>query len=199
MSSPSFADSLLQRPAAARDVPLIFSIVNDAYSIEAGNTGVAFKRGNRYKTADEINPAEYLVLETPGPEPEVIACARVVLLEADTPCWLAGVPAPIEPKFDALSKKHSRCGVPFAMFGPFAVAKAHQGKGIASVLLRAVEQRAAALGARGIEIVVVNWRTDVQPFYTKRGFKYVYTATWGERPFLTRPSALYIMRKTLAE
>lgn len=52
-----------------------------------------------------------------------------------------------------------------------------------------------------MQLTVVNWRTDVLPFYEKRGFKEVATKPFGqpgfslEESFLTRPSHFIIMRR----
>lgn len=192
--------SYVPRPAVPGDIDAIFTIVNEAYMVEHGNTGVAFKDGTRFASISEVKSDEYLILEdVSGAGSEIVGVTRVVLLVGDGPCFL-----PPGPAADAVSKGFSRNGVPTASFGPFAVAKSKQGKGIASILLKCVEDYArATLGAEQIEIITINWRTDVQPFYLKRGYSFVYATAPPVKfkfPFTpTRPIAAYIFRKTIVD
>lgn len=55
-------------------------------------------------------------------------------------------------------------------FGPLAIDRRWQGRGYASMLLNFLEEEAHRLGCTCIKMEVVNWRTDIIPFYQKRGF-----------------------------
>lgn len=192
--------TLRPRPATAEDAPLIYAVVNEAYQVERGSTGVAFKDADRFGSVSEVVPSDFMVLEEAGAEgapPALVGCARVVLLpDDDTCCFMVGSTVPPDAEAARLGAKHTRGGVPHATFGPFTVRVSRQGQGIAPTLLALVEARARELGAAAVEIVVANWRTDVHAFYGKRGYRYVYTAPY-RRPGIIRPTALYILRKAL--
>lgn len=189
--------SYVPRPAVPGDVDTIYAIVNETYMVEHGSKGVAFHFRTRLTSVSEVKPEEYIVLEdVSGAAPEIVGLARVVLLVGDGPCFL-----PPGPAADAVSKGYSRNGVPTAVFGPFAIAKPKQGSGLASILLKCVEEHArTVLGAEQIEIMAINWRTDVHPFYMKRGYAFVYGAAPPRVQWMftsSRPCAAYLFRKTI--
>ena len=73
-----------------------------------------------------------------------------------------------------------------------------QGRGVGSALLAHVEDAARAKGAAFMELAVVNWRTDLRPFYEKRGYALHHSVPF-ESPHVTRPFTHFnIMRKALA-
>jgi GNAT superfamily N-acetyltransferase len=188
--------SLTVRPAVPDDVPVLFDMINEAYKVEIGDRGLAWKTTDRYAAASDINVSEMIVVTEPGSEDEIVACARVALIESDLPCYLSGTPGPYDSLDVEKARRFSRCGVPTAMFGPFTVSKKRQRAGLGAKVLVLIENRARELGAAGIEIVVANWRTDVQPFYSKRGYSFVYSVPYN-KPSFTRAAALYILRKPL--
>ena len=55
-------------------------------------------------------------------------------------------------------------------FGPFCVAPTNQNGGVGTILFKVAERFAVFYGATGLRITVVNHRTDVIAWYTKRGF-----------------------------
>jgi len=71
-----------------------------------------------------------------------------------------------------------------------------QGHGYGTVILNEIERY--ALRERGvsfIQLIVVNWRTDVIPFYHKRGFVDVGEKPYGQPELLSRECHFIIMRK----
>jgi len=95
-----------------------------------------------------------------------------------------------------------------AAFGPFAVRVAGQGQGWGTVLLRWTEEHCrTVLGATAVEIEVVNYRTDLFPWYSKRGYEETgevkrmdleANGCVTQRSALTRPRCRYVMmRKAL--
>jgi len=54
--------------------------------------------------------------------------------------------------------------------GLLAVDPAEQGRGIGSLMMAAAERRSRRAGAAAIDILVVNLRTELPPFYRGRGF-----------------------------
>lgn len=188
--------SFAARVATPADVPALFALVNAAYKIEIGATGRAFKDVDRLGSPAEIIPEDYLVI-VEKESGEIVAGARVILLpDTDVPCFLYGSKAPIDPVTAKRAASKSRVGIRHASVGPFAVSPAHQGRRIAPELLKGVEARALELGATAMEIVIGNFRTDVQPFWVRNGYVYQYTATY-TGPHIIRPTALYIHRKSL--
>lgn len=59
--------------------------------------------------------------------------------------------------------------------GMLAVDPAEQGKGLGRVMVDAVEHYCRTKGCSGVDLVVINLRTDLPPFYRKLG--YVETGT----------------------
>jgi GNAT superfamily N-acetyltransferase len=66
-----------------------------------------------------------------------------------------------------------------AYFGTFAVRPARQGAGTGSALLADAERRARAWGCTTMEMTVLAQRTDLIPYYERRG----YVRTGEDRPF----------------
>ncbi len=81
--------------AKAEDADEIFQVVSDAYIIEVGTEGVAFKKKNRYLSAEsakiDIQRASvgdegqerpdsiYLVAREGGPDGKIVSCIRGVI------------------------------------------------------------------------------------------------------------------------
>lgn len=82
-------------------------------------------------------------------------------------------------------------------FGLLSVDPSRQGQGIGTTLMRAAEEFCRGAGCRTMEILVVNLRTELLPYYRRHG----YTET-GVRPFpdderTKRPCHFVVLRKPL--
>ena len=89
--------------------------------------------------------------------------------------------------------RRGECGY----FGLLSVDPALQGRGLGHRLVAAAEERLREQGHREIEILVVDVRTELLPFYSKLGYRRV-----GEEPFaegyeLRVPCCFVVMRKSL--
>jgi ribosomal protein S18 acetylase RimI-like enzyme len=72
-----------------------------------------------------------------------------------------------------------------------------QGRGVARILLNAVEEHCRSQGCEALDLEIVDLREELPAFYERLGFKPVRTAPFPEQRKLTRPAHLVIMRKTL--
>jgi GNAT superfamily N-acetyltransferase len=82
-------------------------------------------------------------------------------------------------------------------FGLLSVDPSRQGQGIGTTLLRAAEEFCRGAGCRTMEILVVNLRTELLPYYRRHGYTEI-----GVRPFpdderTRRPCHFVVMRKPL--
>lgn len=161
------------RPATADDVAPLVVLINDAYEVETGDSGVAFKKTKRIVHNDEVGRpiAEGRVFVAATAAGEVLGTIFYELYESR--------PAIIG-------------------FGPFAVSPAAQGKGVGRALLAAVEAEGHRRGCTAIQLETVHHRTDLEPIYRRMGFVPI-----GEEPFthverITRPCHFIIWRRRLA-
>lgn len=161
------------RPATVDDVAPLVVLINDAYEVETGDSGVAFKKTKRIVHNDEVGRpiAEGRVFVAATAAGEVLGTIFYELYEAR--------PAIIG-------------------FGPFAVSPAAQGKGVGRALLAAVEAEGHRRGCTAIQLETVHHRTDLEPIYRRMGFVPI-----GEEPFthverITRPCHFIIWRRRLA-
>lgn len=161
------------RMATPADAQRVFDLVNDAYALETGDTGVAFKKTSRF----------------------------IALAEADR-CISVGVVLVVDNADNFLgcacvTRDAARPTV--ADLGPLAVDRKLQGRGLGQrIIADVVVPRARdALGCSVLEITVVNHRTDLFPFYEKIGFVHVGTQEFGDVERLTRPSHFKIMHLAL--
>jgi len=171
---------IVLRPAKQHDAQAIFNCVNAAYSLEIGDSGVAFKKTNRYNDVKEVekdiedNQTRFIVAEQ---DKLVVGCCRMFVC------------------LSLCEEKEYRID-----FGPFAVLPDKQGKGIGHLLFQEVKKFAAQHNnLKAIEIEVVNHRTDLFDVYTHWGFKKVSTAPCDlehncDASKLTRPSHFVIFR-----
>jgi len=83
-------------------------------------------------------------------------------------------------------------------FGMLSVDPAHQGKGIARLLIDAVEEKCKSKGCSQVDIEVVNLRDDLPPFYTRLGFTEQGTTEFTPREELTREAHMVIWSKPIA-
>ena len=65
-----------------------------------------------------------------------------------------------------------------ASFGQFAVRPSHQGRGIGTVLLRLVEQRAFELGVRHLALDTAEHATELIALYERKGFGFIEYVRW---------------------
>lgn len=82
-------------------------------------------------------------------------------------------------------------------FGLLSVDPSRQGQGIGTTLMRAAEEFCRGAGCRAMEILVVNLRTELLPYYRRHGY-----AERGVRPFpeaepTKRPCHFVVLRKSL--
>lgn len=158
-------------PATEGDLMTLFEIINDAYSVETGDSGVAFKRTPRF-------------LEPHGELQPAILSGRVLkAVDKATGAILGCISYQI--KEDAV------------FFGPFAVIASAQGRGVGRQLMAAIDAIGKSHGCSVVEINVINLRTDIYPMYQKLGFKEVGVVTYPFPETLTRPCHLVTMRRPL--
>ena len=81
--------------------------------------------------------------------------------------------------------------------GLLAVDPGRQGRGIGRLLMRAAEDYGRAHGCSGVDITVVNLRTELPPFYRKLGYVETGTAPFDRDEPTTRPCHFIAMSKTL--
>ena len=146
---------------------LNFRIINDAYDVETGSEGVAFKLTPR------------LLTSTDGLE-EAYAEGRI--LKAVKGDEIHGVIA-FEFQNDAV------------YFGPLAVKPGLQGSGIGKKLIAALQDIGKANGCHFFEICVVNHRTDILPMYEKWGYTIVGEDIFPDPDRLSRESFFYRLKK----
>jgi GNAT superfamily N-acetyltransferase len=153
----------------------IFSLVNEAYKVETGSTGVAFKNCPRLLDPTQM---EYLSHYEAGH----------VLMIKDTDGQIQAV------LFYELEYEKSS-----VYFGPFSVRKDCTGKGYGRLLIKTMEECAQRAGIEWTRLVVVNHRTELLSMYTYMGFELLD----GEVPYnpgpgiLTRPSHFLEMRRKI--
>lgn len=168
------AEKLATRFASRDDTAALFTLINEAYSVETGTDAVAFKRTTRLLSDDEILPAigdgRCLVIDGP------VAILGCIVFEIDL--------------------AESMC-----CFGPFAVSPAAQGRGIGSRLIREVEAVARDAHVKWLGMSVINHRSDIIPMYRAMGFSEYGTAPYPASHVdrLSRPSHFILLRRSLPE
>jgi GNAT superfamily N-acetyltransferase len=147
--------------------------VNDAYQIEKSDTEFGFKTGERFQSATD--------------DVLINGCLEGRVLKVLLDDQIVGV---------LFWQQLSDLSL---YFGPFAVAKASQGKGVGKILLNEVERIAKERGLTEIMIKVVNHRTDLIPWYKSLGYKIVSESPWPQSHeyVLTKPSFFYEMKRSL--
>lgn len=162
--------------ATKGDADTLFALINEAYEVESGDTGVSFKKTKRFMGMDELMPC-------------IDEKRCIVARESGSDKILGAIVWEESKDEDGNTSLH---------FGPFAVSPAAQGRGVGRALLDAVEALAASRGCAYVKIEVVNHRSDLlgpTNIYEKRGF-----TVYGEAPFpaperCTRPCHFVLMRK----
>jgi predicted N-acetyltransferase YhbS len=183
------ASDYVLRAAIPADVDVIFRVVCDAYAIELGNTGQAFKSANRFLSiADAAEVVPYTdVLCRSSEDGEVVGCVSVQVFDAGSVDDIAN------PELFAYGRER---GWKYGSLGPLAISPALQGTGVGSLLLRLAEEKAKTSGVQVMELSVVNWRSDLRPFYEKRGYEFHHSVEFVS-PHVTRKSWFNVMRKVL--
>ena len=196
----------VEETADAAHAELILDLVNRAYEVEDGDSGVAFKNPNYPRTyLHEVQSA------LRDPHCDVL----LVRLALDTPCvqaWLEAAEARLTAKQRELLhgvvavvyyKEHAESHDEtsrYAMYGPFAVWPELQGLGLGSLVVRHVEARAVRRGCVRVEVESVNFRTDMLEWYCRRGYKEIGS---GEMPIedarMSRPAYFAILSKQLEQ
>lgn len=82
-------------------------------------------------------------------------------------------------------------------FAMLSVDPPFQGRGLARVLLDAVEAHCRAAGCDTLDIEIVNLREELPSFYVAMGFSPFDTAPFPDRGKLSRDAHLVLMRKSL--
>lgn len=126
--------------ATRDDAAEIFDIINDAYSVETGDTGISFKNEQRL-----VDPLEDQ-LRQGYDNRTILKCTDISKNK------IVGV----------LSYEYRE---EILYFGPFAVLSECKGQGIGKVLLRELKAIGLAHGSKYFQIRVVNHRTDLLPMY----------------------------------
>jgi ribosomal protein S18 acetylase RimI-like enzyme len=110
--------------------------------------------------------------------------ACFIVVDSDSPEELAGA---------VMVDVHDRRG----HFAVLSVDPAFQGRGLARILIDAVEKHCRDAGCNALDIEVVNLRLELPAFYTKFGFTPTGTATFSDTEKLTRDAHLMLMSKPL--
>jgi GNAT superfamily N-acetyltransferase len=131
-------------------------VVNDAYACEDGSTGIGFKKGPR------------LITPTEGKLQQGYEEGRVFKVTDKASGRIAGM------TYWELSVRGDNSSSIY--FGPFAVSPAFQGRRAGRLMLAEVERIARERRLVGIDIKVVNVRTDLISMYEHFGFKRTGTA-----------------------
>jgi predicted N-acetyltransferase YhbS len=162
--------SLIFRRATDDDAQQVFDLVNAAYQVETGDSGVAFKHTNRFISLDESHRciANGLVLAIDPTDNALVGCV----------CVTRPDPA-----------------LRVADMGPLAVDQSRQGRGLGSkIIAEAVRRARDELDCDELEITVVNHRSDLFPYYEKIGFRRVGEAPFRDTERITRPCHFVVMR-----
>lgn len=164
----------IQKASFATDAPVLFELINDAYKVEIGDSGVAFKTTPRMVSLDRISESDFCdskgVLKMCTGESEVIGCIFYEIKEDSV------------------------------YFGPFAVSPQHAGKGIGKTLLRAVIDIGKQHELQWCELYCVNQRSDLISLYSHWGFEqFGDDVPYPVPERLTRPSHFVRMRKLLVD
>eukprot|EP01035_Chromulina_nebulosa_P062193 gene62193-85053_t len=135
--------------ARLEDADEVMSLVNEAYLVELGDSGVACK--NALRLLDALEPS----IQTAYSEGRAIKCLSK---QSDGSTVLAGFIA-----WEVI-------GDGVISFGPFAVRKEFNGKGLGKALVSKVEDIGRQKKMTQIDIFILNHRADLFPLYEKWGF-----------------------------
>jgi ribosomal protein S18 acetylase RimI-like enzyme len=151
-------------------VEQVRDVVNAAYRVESGSTGVAFKKTERYDT-EMVRAA--------------LRDSEVWVAESRTqPGRVAGLVV--------LERRGDR-----GYFGPLAVHPSFQGRGLGRALVERALAVFREAGLRAAEIYVINWRADLLPWYSRLGFYVTDTKPFPEPDKLSRDAFALVMTREL--
>ena len=156
-----------------------------AYSVESGSTGIAFKCTDRYVTVEATSSdirseqGTFLVAVLPEALDTPVGCVNLKWQSSD-------------------DSSDSAVG----HYGPFAVSSRCQGRGVGTALLESVDAACRQRNCSRVDIEVVNLRTDILPYYERRGYvrqgTIPYDSAHGfDETALTRPCHFVLMSKFL--
>ena len=201
--------------ATTKDVDQLFTLINTAYAVEKGSTGVAFKLVDRYPTRHQLaqdvamaaadpNSVFVVARETPPTAVELAATSTAAAGAGGGGGGGSSSSTDILGCVRILVQSEPRSPEDIdrrlCEFGPFAVSPKAQGRGIGCALLAYVDKWARAKQCKTVQIDVVCHRSDILPYYRRRGF-----VETGIRPFysnfdtstVTRPTHFITMEKSL--
>ena len=145
---------LIREYQAGDDLEAVLSLINAAYKLEIGDSGLAFKKFDRLQSAEDIE-ADKLHLALVGEA--IVGCIVI---------------APgLNPDSANIGKSFLEFQLNYFLFiifpkGPLAVRSDLQGQGIGSCLLEYAESK-----HQETTVDVVSCRTDLEKFYHKRGYR----------------------------
>jgi GNAT superfamily N-acetyltransferase len=137
----------------------------------------AFRVEDFFVNSDRTNERD-IALRMADPD------VRFLVVDADDPGALAGA---------VIVDVHGRRG----HFAMLSVDPLLQGRGIARVLMNAVEEYCRAAGCESLELDVVNLREELPAFYAAMGFSPADTAPFPDKAKLRRDAHMVRMRKRL--
>jgi ribosomal protein S18 acetylase RimI-like enzyme len=167
---PNGACAYQLRPGTLEDAEVVMNIVNLAYEVENGISGVGFKNSPRL-----LNPTDGLV--------EAYAEGRVVVAQSGDGMLVGVIVWELQP--DKL------------YFGPLATLPKYAGRGVGKMLMNEVYKIASGRGLSTIEIWVVNVRVDIISMYERMGYVLCGEAPFPYPDRLTRHVFFLIYRKQL--
>ena len=165
--------------ATATDAINIFRVINMAYSVESGDTGISFKKTNR--------------LLDPFDSGLDAAYENGSVIKAE---WNGEIIGVIVWELVEIVVDEKSCTALY--FGPFAVLPSHQKRKVGKRLLDEIDRIAIERGINYIEISVVNHRTDLFPIYERLGYTYCGTGEFPDPERITRPCNFVKMRRSLS-
>jgi ribosomal protein S18 acetylase RimI-like enzyme len=176
MSTQAAENGLSVQRAHLDELLSCVSIINEAYEVECGSSGVSFKKEgvNRFNNPEAITEFKQSIIDE-----------HVLTLKDQTTQELLGVVS-YEIRDTTL------------FFGPYATK--YRGKGLGMVLYRELERMAQHdLKMEKMALVVVNHRTELISMYgsTKFGFVVVGEAPYPNTAYLTRDCHFIKMEKSL--
>lgn len=150
------------RVGREEDYEAIVALVNLAYRVESDpGSPVGFKNEERISTDEQRSRfraalvAGRALVATGSDERDLIGVVYHEKHDGDVPA------------------EGSEAEAGWLHFGPFAIHPSQQGRGLARRFLAALEEVARAEGCQGLEMTVVNFRTDLIPMYEHLGFREV--------------------------
>ncbi len=87
---------------------------------------------------------------------------------------------------------------PLGYFGMLSVSPEHQGAGLGRRLVAVAEALCMARGCRDMELLVVNLRTELPPWYRSLGYTETGTKPWSKDELSSQPCHFIRMSKSLA-